>query len=180
MSRAPSPGNTSQSPEPAVPLITSQRAAFLQLVLAQMHSPYRWGAKGQRVATDGPRLFDCSGLVTWAFLQVGGPDWRATHNTDRLWDVCAPVESEAQLLPGDLVLYGRAGVTTADGRPVTRPDPEHVMVYVGAGVVVGASGGGSKTLTLADAAAAGAHVKTYPRIAYRSDVLGFRRLPFTS
>ncbi|WP_233597303.1 MULTISPECIES: hypothetical protein [Corallococcus] len=45
---------------------------------------------------------------------------------------------------------------------------------------MGASGGGSTTLTLADAAAAGARVKTHPRIAYRSDVLGFRRLPFTS
>ncbi|WP_434301741.1 NlpC/P60 family protein [Corallococcus exiguus] len=41
-----------------------------------MHSPYRWGAKGQRVPADGPRLFDCSGLVTWALNQVGGPDWR--------------------------------------------------------------------------------------------------------
>ncbi|MBN8466184.1 C40 family peptidase [Corallococcus exiguus] len=144
-----------------------------------MHSPYRWGAKGLK-PTGSPRLFDCSGLVTWCLHEVGGPDWRATHNTDRLWDVCTPVESEAQLLPGDLVLYGRAGHTTLHGRPVTREDPNHVMVYVGAGVVVGASGGGSTTLTLADAQAAGARVKTHPRIAYRSDVLGFRRLPFTS
>ncbi|RYZ46276.1 MAG: peptidoglycan endopeptidase, partial [Myxococcaceae bacterium] len=30
-----------------MPAITSQRAAFLALVLAQMHGPYRWGAKGQ-------------------------------------------------------------------------------------------------------------------------------------
>ncbi|WP_233597304.1 MULTISPECIES: NlpC/P60 family protein [unclassified Corallococcus] len=124
----PSPGNTSQSPESTVPIITSQRAAFLALVLAQMHSPYRWGAKGQRVPADGPRLFDCSGLVTWALNQVGGPDWRATHNTDRLWDICAPVATEAELLPGDLVLYGRAGHTTLQGRPVTRDDPNHVMV----------------------------------------------------
>ncbi|WP_338261852.1 NlpC/P60 family protein [Corallococcus caeni] len=57
-----------------MPIITLQRAAFLALVLAQMHSPYRWGAKGQPAAKDGPRLFDCSGLVTWAFHQVGGKD----------------------------------------------------------------------------------------------------------
>ncbi|WP_338261443.1 C40 family peptidase [Corallococcus caeni] len=120
--------------------ITSQRAAFLQLVLAQMHAPYRWGAKGQRAAADGPRLFDCSGLVTWCFNQVGGRDWRADYNTDRLWEECAPVASVADLQPGDLVLYGKAG------------DPDHVMVHVGVGVVVGASGGGSKTLTLEDAA----------------------------
>lgn len=148
--------------------ITSQRAAFLQAVLAQMHAPYRWGAKGQRASTDGPRLFDCSGLVTWALHQVGGPDWRATHNTDRLWAECAPVASVADLLPGDLVLYGKAG------------DPDHVMVHVGAGVVVGASGGGSKTLTLEDAARTGACVKAFARPEYRPDILGFRRLPFAS
>ncbi|WP_368671424.1 C40 family peptidase [Corallococcus exiguus] len=151
-----------------MPLITSQRAAFLALVLAQMHAPYRWGAKGTPVSKDGPRLFDCSGLVTWAFNQVGGKDWRATHNTDRLWAECAPVASAADLLPGDLVLYGKAG------------DPDHVMVHVGAGVVVGASGGGSKTLTLEDAARADAKVKAFTRVAYRPDLLGFRRLPFVS
>ncbi|NRD68711.1 C40 family peptidase [Corallococcus exiguus] len=175
----PSPGDTRCSPEPAV-AITSQRAAFLQLLLAQMHAPYRWGAKGQRVSADGPRLFDCSGLVTWAFHQVGGKDWRATHNTDRLWAECAPVASVADLMPGDLVLYGRAGHTTLHGSPPTDVDPNHVMVHVGAGVVVGASGGGSKTLTLEDAARADAKVKSFTRVAYRPDVLGFRRLPFVS
>ncbi|WP_375746479.1 C40 family peptidase [Corallococcus interemptor] len=60
-----------------------------------MHSPFRWGAKGLRAPGAEPRLFDCSGLVTWCLNEVGGPDWRATHNTDRLWDVCAPVASEA-------------------------------------------------------------------------------------
>jgi murein DD-endopeptidase len=49
-----------------------------------MHAPYRWNAQGTRDANNGQRLFDCSGLVTWALLQVGGPDWRAIHNTDRL------------------------------------------------------------------------------------------------
>ncbi|RKH12814.1 peptidoglycan endopeptidase [Corallococcus sp. CA053C] len=144
-----------------------------------MHAPYRWGAKGERAA-NGAQLFDCSGLVTWCLHQVGGPDWRATHNTDRLWDECRPVASEAELLAGDLVLYGRAGHTMLQGRPVTRPDPDHVMVYVGAGVVVGASGGGSTTRTLEDAARADAKVKAFARITYRADVLGFRRLPFVS
>ncbi|WAS83373.1 MULTISPECIES: C40 family peptidase [unclassified Corallococcus] len=142
--------------------ITSQRAAFLALVLAQMHAPYRWGAKGQRVSADSPRLFDCSGLVTWAFHQVGGKDWRMTHNTDRLWAECTPVASVADLQAGDLVLYGKAG------------DPDHVMVHVGAGVVVGASRGGSKTLTLEDALRADAKVKAFTRVVYRPNLLGFR------
>ncbi|NBD11313.1 NlpC/P60 family protein [Corallococcus sp. Z5C101001] len=133
-----------------------------------MHEPYRWNGKGQRASPEGPRLFDCSGLVTWALHQVGGPDWRVTHNTDSLWSACSPVASASDLLPGDLVLYGKGG------------DPDHVMVHVGAGVVVGASGGSSKTLTLEDAAAAGAKVKSFTRVEYRPDVLGFRRLPFAS
>ncbi|AFE05585.1 hypothetical protein COCOR_04035 [Corallococcus coralloides DSM 2259] len=170
--------DTSQSPEPAVPSITSQRTTFLALVLDQMHKPYRWGAKGHHA--DGSRVFDCSGLVTWAWHQAGGKDWRATHNTDRLWAECAPVASAADLLPGDLVLYGRAGHTTLHGSPPTDVDPDHVMVHVGAGVVVGASGGGSRTLTLADALKADAKVKVFTRFAYRPDVLGFRRLPFVS
>ncbi|WP_163998700.1 NlpC/P60 family protein [Pyxidicoccus caerfyrddinensis] len=149
---------------------SSQRAAFLALVLQQMHSPYRWNAKGTRDATTGQRVFDCSGLVTWTLHQVGGPDWRATHNTDRLWAACAPVDFAA-LLPGDLVLYHRAGAPA---------DAEHVMVHVGGGVVVGASGGGRATLTLADAAAHDARVKALPHLGYRPDLMGFRRLPFAS
>ncbi|QSQ19307.1 C40 family peptidase [Pyxidicoccus parkwayensis] len=147
---------------------TSQRAAFLALVLQQMHAPYRWNAKGTRDATTGQRLFDCSGLVTWALREVGGPDWRATHNTDRLWAECRPVDF-AELLPGDLVLYHRAGAPE---------DAEHVMVHVGGGVVVGASGGGRATQTLADAQLHDAKVKAFPHFAYRADVMGFRRLPF--
>jgi cell wall-associated NlpC family hydrolase len=152
-------------------MVTSQRAAFLALVLSQMHAPYRWNAKGTRDATTGQRLFDCSGLVTWALREVGGPDWRATHNTDRLWAACAPLLPAGELLPGDLVLYHRAGAPE---------DAEHVMVHVGGGVVVGASGGGRATLTLADAMQHDAKVKAYAHLDYRTGRMGFRRLPFTS
>ncbi|WP_225888986.1 NlpC/P60 family protein [Myxococcus xanthus] len=41
-----------------------------------MHAPYRWGGKGERDPSTGQRVFDCSGLVTWALREVGGPDWR--------------------------------------------------------------------------------------------------------
>ncbi|MBJ6762789.1 C40 family peptidase [Myxococcaceae bacterium JPH2] len=143
-----------------------RRAVFLASALSQMNAPYRWGGKGERSDIEGPRVFDCSGLVTWSLHQAGGPDWRPTHNTDVLWAECTPVASEADLQPGDLVLYGKGG------------DPEHVMIYVGAGCVVGATGGGHKTLTLADAYQAGARVRAWPSMRYRQDVLGFRRLPY--
>ncbi|MBU8900927.1 C40 family peptidase [Corallococcus sp. M34] len=143
----------------------SDRAAFLSLILEQMHSPYRWGGKGERPDSNGPRVFDCSGLVTSCYFETGGADWRATHNTDSLLAQLATV-LESDLKAGDLVLYGKNG------------DASHVMVYVGEGVVAGASGGDHTTLTLADAYAQRARVQTRPSVNYRSDVLGFRRLPF--
>jgi murein DD-endopeptidase len=152
----------------------TQRAKFLSLVLDQHGAPYRWGAKGED-AGNGLRAFDCSGLVTWALHKVGGPDWRRTHNTDRLLAECNPLSGYTLegLMPGDIVFYGAR-------LPGGDMDASHVMVHIGAGVVFGASGGDSRTLTLADAHRAGASVRACPSIHYRKDLLAFRRLPFTS
>jgi len=130
--------------------------------LEQIGAPYLWGAKGDLVHPYGLRAFDCSGLVTWALMRAGGPDWRATHNTDRLWAEGVPVEAPQ---PGTLVLYGAAG------------DPSHVMLYVGAGVVVGASGGGRNTTSISLAQDSGARVKTFVTQHYRPDLLGYREVP---
>ncbi|GEL75374.1 hypothetical protein MVI01_71580 [Myxococcus virescens] len=106
--------------------------------------------------------------------EVGGPDWRATHHTGRLWTECSHLKVGDLVLPGDLVLYHRLGEPTK---------PEHVMVVVSwaLDVVVGASGGGSSTLTLADAAKADARVKAFASLDYRARRMnGVCRLPFTS
>lgn len=137
------------------------RAAFLRAVLEQVGAPYLWGGKGAVVSPYNVRAFDCSGLVTWALLRAGGPDWRNTHNTDVLLAKLPAVEV---LQPGTLVLYGRGN------------DASHVMVHVGAGVVVGASGGGSNTTSIGTAQAVGARVKVLETPTYRADVLGYREL----
>lgn len=155
-------------------MATSQRAKFLSLILQQMDSPYRWNGKGEKDTSTGQRVFDCSGLVTWALREVGGPDWRATHNTGRLWAECSRLKLGDLVLPGDLVLYHRLGDPTK---------PEHVMVVVSyaLGVVVGASGGGSSTRTLADAVKKDARVKTFTSLDYRARRMpGFGRLPFVA
>lgn len=141
--------------------MTTPRARFLALCVEQMGAPYVWGSKG--LVAGSIRTFDCSGLVTWALLKVGGPDWRAFHNTDRLWAECVPTDTPRA---GTLALYGPAG------------DPNHVMVHLGEGVVLGASGGGSKTRSVGDAYAQGAAVKVKPHHTYRPDFLGWRELPF--
>lgn len=148
-----------------------QRARFLACALAQMGSPYIYGAKG-RLVRIGLRVFDCSGLFTWAFREVGGPDWTQSHNTDRIWDDCKPVTAARA---GTLVLYGKR----ADPKAGTKVNPEHVMIYLGAGVVFGASGGDHTTLTLADAAAVDARVKPHASYLDRHDCLGFREIPFS-
>lgn len=156
--------------------MAQQRALFLQQVLNQIGSPYRWGGKGEAGAY-GPatysRTFDCSGLVTWAYHASGGPDWRSTHNTDRLLEACTPVEPGHEM-PGDLAFYGTWDPPTTE----VHPDPSHVMVLAGASVVVGACGGDSSTTTLEAAAARGAKVRARTSMDYRKDFLGVWRLPF--
>lgn len=137
------------------------RARFLTHVLEQLGAPYVYGAAGD--VHHGRKCFDCSGLVTWALQKTGGPDMRAFHNTRRMWDEFPSADAPK---PGTLVLYGPPG------------EPHHVMVYVGEGVVVGASGGGRSTLSVGDAEAAGAKVRLCPRLDYRPDRLGLRELPY--
>lgn len=148
----------------------ASRSRFLVSVVSQIRAPYVWNAKGQIV--DGHRVFDCSGLVTWSFLQAGGPDWRGTHNSDGLFAWLPPVEV-AELQAGDLLFWG------TPARGTTPADPEHVGVYLGGGVLVSAAGGGRHTLTLLDAAKAGAMVRAEASIYYRPGFLGARRLPWS-
>lgn len=148
---------------------------LLTVALGKLGCPYVWGAKG---ATQ----FDCSGLVTWAILQLGGPDWRADHNTTKLFSpgVLEPLLPELErafatgipdeiarhlaLPAGTLVFYGPPGGIN------------HVMIAVGDGRVFGACGGGSGTLV----PTAGASVQFRSNVAYRPGVRGFRTLESVS
>ena len=54
---------------------------------------YVWAGKGDTVGgkpvpDDWGLVFDCSGLVTWAWWKAGGPDYRSTHNAQKLFDMC--------------------------------------------------------------------------------------------
>lgn len=59
----PVPGNTGSIPAKA--------QAFINAAVAQSGKPYVFGA-------EGPRAFDCSGLIHWALQQAGVPDSRTT------------------------------------------------------------------------------------------------------
>jgi cell wall-associated NlpC family hydrolase len=85
----------------------------LRYALTKVGDPYVWGAAG-------PNEFDCSGLVMWAYAQVG---ISLEHFTGDQWNEGEHI-SRSELQPGDLVFF--------------YPDIGHVGLYVGNGLMVDA------------------------------------------
>lgn len=135
-------------------------AAFLALAKAQGGKPYVYGSKG-------PDTFDCSGLVTWVIHELGGPDWRDTHNAQKLYDILAPAVGWAK--DGEILL---AFYSPARGGSHI----EHVMISVGDGRAFGACGGDSTTLTVEEAHRVDAKVRFRDSVAYRQRLAGLRYL----
>jgi peptidoglycan DL-endopeptidase CwlO len=80
------------------------------IALSQLGTPYVW-------AGAAPGGFDCSGLVMWAYAQVGVS---LPHSSYGQWGYGVPV-SRDQLQPGDLVFFDGLG---------------HVGIYIGGGEFV--------------------------------------------
>ncbi len=70
----------------------------VQIALNQVGKRYVWGAKG-------PNQFDCSGLVQWAYAQIG---IRIPTGTANQWPGL-PVVSPSQAKPGDLIFFDTLG-----------------------------------------------------------------------
>lgn len=95
------------------------RDSLVRLTKQQIGLKYRWGAKQPGIA------FDCSSLVQW-IAGLFGQDLPRTAARQALVGVEVPKDT-AQLLPGDLLLFGR-------GRRVT-----HIGIYVGDGKYIHAA-----------------------------------------
>jgi peptidoglycan DL-endopeptidase CwlO len=80
------------------------------IAMSQIGTPYVWGGAA-------PGGFDCSGLVMWAYAQVGVS---LPHSTYSQYAMGVPV-SRDQLQPGDLVFFDGLG---------------HVGLYIGGGQFV--------------------------------------------
>ncbi len=85
----------------------------LRAALTRIGDPYVWGAAG-------PSAFDCSGLVVWAYAQIG---ISLQHFTGDLWNEGEHI-SQSQLEPGDLVFFFA--------------DLGHVGIYIGNGLMIDA------------------------------------------
>jgi cell wall-associated NlpC family hydrolase len=85
----------------------------LRQALTRQGDPYVWAAAG-------PSAFDCSGLVVWAYAQLG---ISLPHYTGDLWNAGVHIP-RADLAVGDLVFFF--------------PGEEHVGFYVGNGLFLDA------------------------------------------
>ncbi len=83
----------------------STHGGVVAIAMSQLGTPYVWGGAA-------PGGFDCSGLVMWAYAQVGVS---LPHSTYALFAMGVPV-SRDQLEPGDLVFFDGVG---------------HVGIYIG-------------------------------------------------
>jgi cell wall-associated NlpC family hydrolase len=88
----------------------STHSGVVGVALGEVGTPYVWGGAS-------PGGFDCSGLVMWAYAQVGVS---LPHSTYALYAMGVPV-SQDQLQPGDLVFFDGVG---------------HVGIYIGGGQFV--------------------------------------------
>lgn len=98
--------------------------AAIAYALAQIGKPYRW-------ASVGPDAFDCSGLV-YAAYNHAGYKFRGRPTTYTLIGMGVEVK-KVDLQPGDLVF----------------PDPGHVQIYLGGGMIVEAPHTGAKVRQVA-------------------------------
>lgn len=85
----------------------------LRAALRELGQPYVWGGAG-------PTVYDCSGLVQWAYASAG---LRLTHHAADQWNEGRLIPAR-DILPGDLIMFGR---------PIF-----HVGMYLGAGWMLNA------------------------------------------
>lgn len=117
------PASAPMAKSAPLPAATGSRASVaVRTALAQVGKPYQW-------AGAGPNVFDCSGLVmyAWAAAGVSLPHYSVAQYQDTIRI------SQSQLQPGDLVFYNTGGGA----------QPGHVVVYIGNGQIVTADSPGT-------------------------------------
>jgi hypothetical protein len=105
------------SPAPAAAANPPSAQRVVAIATSQLGKPWRFGA-------DGPRAFDCSGLVLYSFERAGlAGRLGGGHSAVGMWRWFAARggASRGDARPGDLVIYGRGS---------------HVGIYIGRGRVV--------------------------------------------
>lgn len=93
------------------PVVTPSRPvgsydSVVGYAMSRIGCPYVWAA-------EGPDAFDCSGLVTWAYRQVG---INLPHQSESQYAAAARVVSVSEARPGDVLWrYGHVGIAVSAG-----------------------------------------------------------------
>jgi peptidoglycan DL-endopeptidase CwlO len=141
--------------EPAVPsfkgyptLSRVQLTAMLKAAESRLGRPYVWGG-------NGPRVFDCSGLVQWSFARAGVIMPRVAADQA----LTGPAVPLSQAAPGDLLFYH---TDPTDPKYIS-----HVAIYLGHGLMEQAPEPGMNVEVVPVALGAGfaGVVRVDPRIA---------------
>lgn len=82
------------------------QGSVVDYALSRIGCPYEWGG-------EGPNSFDCSGLVVWAYRQIG---ISLPHYTEDLYHTARQIVPVSEARPGD-VLYrpGHVGIAVSPG-----------------------------------------------------------------
>ncbi len=111
---------TGNYPNINLPTANTVGAEALRYAMTRRGDPYVWGAAG-------PGDFDCSGLVMWAYAQVG---ISLPHYTGSQWNMGEHI-SRSQLEPGDLVFFfadiSHVGLYLGDGLMLDAPQTGQVV-----------------------------------------------------
>ncbi len=124
-----SAGSESSAGAQPAPVAGESAAAAIavKVALEQVGVPYVWGGASP---SEG---FDCSGLVMYAYAAAGV---HLAHYSVSQYEETTRVTA-SQLLPGDLVFYDN----------YSGPQPGHVAMYIGNGMVVAANETGTNVQT---------------------------------
>lgn len=110
-------GGTVSGPVPAGP-----KSAALSLAQSKAGAKYVWGA-------EGPSVFDCSGLVLWAYQNAFGSRLPRTANAQY---AASHKISQSQAGPGDIVHWpGHIGLYAGGGRVTHASQSQHRVVTSG-------------------------------------------------
>jgi cell wall-associated NlpC family hydrolase len=103
----------------APPAPPSQYGGVVGIAMQYLGVPYRWGGAD-------PSGFDCSGLIRYAYSQVGVS---LPHHAASQYGMGVPVSRE-ELQPGDLVFFhglGHAGIYIGGGQMIHAPQTGDVV-----------------------------------------------------